>query len=100
MIYRHTSGAETELSAFIVDYDFSLFSNFTYLLDDPVNGDEFEQLDSRTYYGAAVTHERDWNDRLNLRLGAETRLDDISDIGLFKTQGRQRASTVRPRPRG
>ena len=74
-VYTHTDGAETELSAYAIDYDFSLFSNFTYLLDDPINGDEFEQLDERTYYGAALAHERAINDRLDLRLGAETRFD-------------------------
>ena len=93
--YNHADNSETQLSGFVVDYDFSLFSNFTYLLDDPINGDEFEQLDERTYYGAAVTHKRDLNDRLKLRVGAETRYDDISDIGLFRTVGRERRSSVR-----
>ncbi|MHA7859748.1 MAG: TonB-dependent receptor [Henriciella sp.] len=93
--YRHSDGSETQASAYVVDYDFSLFSNFTYLLDDPVNGDEFEQLDKRTYFGAALRHERSVNDSLDVRLGAETRFDDISDIGLFKTAARQRVSTVR-----
>lgn len=93
--YTHADGAETLINAYAVSYDFSLFSNFTYFLDDPINGDEFEQLDERTYYGAALKHERSLNDRLELSLGAETRLDDISDIGLFKTAARERLSTVR-----
>ncbi|MEM9305313.1 MAG: hypothetical protein AAGE01_24605 [Pseudomonadota bacterium] len=38
----------------MVDYDFTLFSNFTYLLDDPVNGDQFEQVDQRRKYGARI----------------------------------------------
>lgn len=93
--YRHSDGATTQLSAYAVDYDFSLFSNFTYFLDDPVNGDEFEQLDERRYYGASLTHDRAVADDVNLRVGVETRYDDISDIGLFKTTARQRLSTVR-----
>ena len=95
MAYSHEDGAETRLAAYAVDYDFALFSNFTYLLDDPINGDEFEQLDERTYYGASLTHDRALNDRLDLRGGVEVRFDDISDIGLFKTAARQRVSTVR-----
>jgi outer membrane receptor protein involved in Fe transport len=94
-VYSHADGAETQFGAYAVDYDFALFSNFAYLLDDPVNGDEFEQLDKRTYFGATLAHERHINDRLSLRLGAETRFDDISDIGLFRTAARQRLSTVR-----
>ena len=74
---------------------FSLFSNFTYFLDDPVNGDEFEQLDERSYYGASLAHYDRLNDRLDVRFGVDVRYDDISDIGLFKTAGRRRLSTVR-----
>ncbi len=39
------------LTAYAVDYDFSLYSNFTYFLEDPVLGDEFEQRDTRRIYG-------------------------------------------------
>ncbi len=93
--YSHADGSETRFNAYAVDYEFALFSNFTFLLDDPVNGDEFEQLDARTYYGASLAHDRELTDRLRLRLGAETRFDDISDVGLFKTAARERVSTVR-----
>ena len=89
------NGAVTQASTYLVDYEFSLFSNFTYFLEDPVNGDEFEQVDSRLYYGGALRHDRPINDRLVLRAGLDFRRDDISDIGLFRTAGRQRLSTVR-----
>jgi hypothetical protein len=36
---------------YAIDYDLDLFSNFTYFLDDPVNGDQFEQVDKRTVLG-------------------------------------------------
>jgi len=36
-------GSLTDFSLYAVDYDFTLFSNFTYFLNDPENGDEFEQ---------------------------------------------------------
>ena len=93
--YKHDDGAITTFTAYAVDYELELWSNFTYFLDDPVNGDEFEQLDDRTYYGGSVLHAREINDRLSLRVGAETRYDDIGDIGLFHTAGRERLSTVR-----
>lgn len=95
LAYVHAGGAETELMAYAVDYELSLFSDFTYFLEDPVNGDEFEQRDERTYYGASLTHERDLTGRAKLRLGADLRQDDISDVGLFRTAARQRLSTVR-----
>jgi outer membrane receptor protein involved in Fe transport len=32
-------------------YDFTLFSNFTFFLDDPINGDQIKQYENRTLYG-------------------------------------------------
>lgn len=93
--YNHQNGSETELQIYAVDYDFNLFSNFTYFLDDPVNGDEFEQRDQRRLYGVSARHTRALSERLNLRLGGEFRYDDISDLGLFKTTARTRQSIVR-----
>jgi len=93
--YTHDDGAETVLQAYYVNYDFTLFSNFTYFLDDPINGDEFEQLDNRSYMGLNLSHMRDVTDQFRIRFGSELRYDDISDLGLFKTAGRERLSTVR-----
>lgn len=93
--HESDSSTITDISAYIVDYKFSLFSNFTYFLDDPVNGDEFEQLDNRTYFGAAVSQSRSVSDALTLSYGIETRVDDISAVGLFQTQGRLRINTIR-----
>lgn len=91
----HSDGSSTNLSAYAISYDFRLFSNFTYFLEDPINGDEFEQRDRRWIYGGAATHERPLTERLNLRAGAEFRHDDINDLGLFRTAARERLATVR-----
>ncbi len=89
---------DASIGAYVISSDFRLFSDFTYLLEDPVNGDEFEQVDERIVYGAYVR--RNWNADLGgrdvtFRLGADARLDDISDIGLFRSAGRVRLATVR-----
>ena len=109
----------TRVSAYFVDYDFQLFSNFTFFLNDaaapppnpiiptkrldgavaahrlPQVGDEFEQFDSRQIFGGKIEH--DWNlgDRLDLLLGAEVRHDNINDLGLYGTQSRVRHTLVR-----
>ena len=75
-------------------YDFRLTSNFTYFLDDPVNGDEFEQIDERQLYGFTASQQWDVG-RSRWRLGAEGRYDDIGQVGLFRTARRARLSTVR-----
>ena len=43
----------TKVLAYGMDYGLDLFSNFTYLLNDPVNGDQFEQVDRRSVFGDA-----------------------------------------------
>ncbi|MEM8660708.1 MAG: TonB-dependent receptor [Pseudomonadota bacterium] len=87
----------SQWSAYIIDYELDLWSNFTYFLEDPVNGDEFEQADDRTIYGGA--YRRFWGggeqQSLSHSLGAEFRYDDIDTVGLYNTRQRQRLNTVR-----
>ena len=79
-------------------YHLDLFSNFTYFLDDPARGDQFQQRDRRLYGGAGVAH--DWFARplgrsSTLTLGADLRHDEILGVGLFRTDARERTATVR-----
>jgi outer membrane receptor protein involved in Fe transport len=69
--------------------------NFTYLLDDPVDGDQFEQLDDRTITGGRFALTYGSGTRSMNTLGVMMRNDDIGDVGLFRTANRQRLSTVR-----
>ena len=85
-------------TVYVVDYRLSLFSNFTYLLDDPVASDEFEQTDDRTVWGAAgsAASDRNFAGRpATLRGGAELRYDDIDEVGLYSTDGRLRNASIR-----
>lgn len=79
-------------------YDLNLFSNFTYFLDDPVNGDEFEQEDNRSIWGGAISYEDEImvsNIPVIWSLGGSLRYDHINDVGLYKTTSRVRRQTVR-----
>lgn len=80
---------------YLVSYELDLFSNFTYFLDDPVNGDQFEQVDDRTILGGDVTFSFSPVGRHRQNVGLMLRHDDIGDVGLFRTAQRQRLSTVR-----
>lgn len=87
-----------EFDAYVITSDLDLFSNFTYFLDDPVNGDEFQQVDERTIYGGQVAHKFDSGSdgsHIHHRIGAQFRYDDIDNVGLYKTANRQRLSTTR-----
>ncbi|GGI89682.1 TonB-dependent receptor [Polymorphobacter multimanifer] len=84
--------------AYAHHYRFKLYSNFTYLLDDPVNGDEFEQADRRTVIGGRVTKAfKAGADAMSIEflLGTEGRYDFIPEVGLYRTAARARLSTVR-----
>ncbi|MGH8017123.1 MAG: TonB-dependent receptor [Opitutaceae bacterium] len=88
----------TQVSLYAARYDLTLYSNFTYFLDDPVNGDQFEQADERWIYGGRFLRqiEQTGNGReIQHRFGIETRMDDIPEVGLYRTQGQERLSTVR-----
>jgi outer membrane receptor protein involved in Fe transport len=88
----------TRAVAYAVRYRLDLFSNFTYFLDNPDDGDQFEQRDRRTYFGGAVqrTWFADWGGRaVELTAGAVLRQDNIDKVGLYLTAARQRLQTVR-----
>ena len=87
--------ADSEFTAYVQRYELNLWSNFTYFLDDPVNGDQFEQAERRWIYGGAAS--RTWRpaQAWTVRAGAEARVDDIDSIGLYRTRARRRFSTDR-----
>lgn len=79
-------------TVFYSKYNFNLFSNFTFFLDDPINGDQINQVESRNLYGLnsqmnkRLTFEK-YN--LNLQSGVGFRVDNIRNIGLSHTLNRK-----------
>jgi TonB-dependent Receptor Plug Domain len=79
-------------NVFYSKYDFSLFSNFTFFLEDPINGDQIHQLENRTIYGLnsqlnkKIAFEK-FN--LNLQSGIGFRVDNIKNSGLSHTLNRK-----------
>ncbi|WP_414662787.1 TonB-dependent receptor [Horticoccus sp. 23ND18S-11] len=90
--------ATTQLSAYAIHYRLNLYSNFTYFLDDPVNGDQFNQRDRRLIVGGATT--RTWSAARPAggsvtTIGAQVRGDFIDELGLHRTTRRERIGTTR-----
>ena len=89
---------ETKVSAYAIDYRFDLFSDFTYFLNNPEQGDQFEQTDRRRVFGAQASHVRPVKlgtlDGV-LSFGAQWRGDRIGEVGLYPTVARERIGTVR-----
>ncbi len=85
-------------SAYAIRYDLSLFSNFTYFLDDPVNGDQFNQVDRRRTFGTLGSWAR--VDSLagmpfTTTLGWDVREDRLDPVALYSTVARERLATTR-----
>ena len=88
----------TRATAYAVDYRLRLFSNFTYFLDDPVNGDQFEQADKRVVTGFKGSQQwlSSWFGRETQNtVGIQLRNDNIAENGLFHTKTREVLDTVR-----
>ena len=94
---RSTERGSSTVSAYIARSQLNLFSNFSYFLDDPVNGDQFAQPDRRTSVGINASHT--WPSKV-LGRASETTVgvqfqNDVIDNELFNSVARQRTSTTR-----
>lgn len=91
--------ASTQVSAYAIRYDMNLWSNFTYFLEDPVQGDQFEQADDRMIYGLSASRllsgQTIFDRSVQSTFGAQIRYDDIDNVGLYRTAQRQRLSSIR-----
>ncbi|WP_343299365.1 hypothetical protein [Bradyrhizobium yuanmingense] len=87
--FAHSSEyGQTKISAYAIRSSLQLYNNFTYFLDNPVNGDQFNQLDQRTVSGFDARHTFAWrfgSVATQTRVGMQTRYDAIR-VGLFKTE--------------
>ena len=97
--YQRSAGPSSlRATAFVLHNDLNLFSNFTYFLEDPVHGDQFEQAEQRTAAGGRVTYRKlgHFYDRhTESAFGVQLRRDWLSPVGLYHTESRQRLSTTR-----
>ena len=88
----------TRVTWYVLRYGLNLVSNFTYFLDDPVNGDQFEQADRRWATGGRVTHRRLgelFGRHIESAVGFQLRRDSMGEIGFYKTVQAQRVGTIR-----
>jgi hypothetical protein len=95
---RSRGNAATRVSAYGIGYDLDLFSNFTFFLEDPEHGDQFEQADRRFVSGARVSHRRlqRWFGRsVQNTVGLQIRNDGITSVGLYHTAAKRRLAIRR-----
>lgn len=86
------SGTFLRTRAYYSQYDFELYSNFTFFLDDPINGDQIKQREVRNIYGLQSTlYQRIGlgGVDLDLQYGLGLRYDDVNENELSRTLNRR-----------
>jgi hypothetical protein len=78
-------------NAYAIQSELDLWSNFTYFLDNPIDGDQFRQSEQRKVLGMSAS--RSWDGRLaglpmTNTLGVQMRHDRLSPVGLYTTVAR------------
>jgi outer membrane receptor protein involved in Fe transport len=89
--------SKARLEAYVIDYALDLWNDFTYFLRDPVNGDQFEQVDRRVVTGFRAS--RQWlltlfGRDVEATAGFQLRNDNIPTLALYDTKARDVLSTV------
>jgi outer membrane receptor protein involved in Fe transport len=97
-LYNRTfdNGMTLDASTYLSHYNFNLYSNFTFFLNDPDNGDEINQRENRLIAGANFDLNNYFNvgdNRWKWAGGAGFRYDRVNDIALYHTVKRERIGT-------
>ena len=94
---RSDEKSSSKVEGYFIYQTLNLYNNFTYFLNDPVNGDQFQQTDKRKILGLNASHTQShpfWGLQAATTVGLQFRHDDIQ-VGLFNTLQRMPLSTVR-----
>jgi outer membrane receptor protein involved in Fe transport len=98
-VWRRTGqDSASKVSAYVIRNQLDLWSNFTYFMNDPVNGDQFAQPDRRVTSGVNATHSwhvhRGDTSTSDITVGVEAQNDNIFN-GLYRTAARRTLSVTR-----
>ncbi len=97
LTYTANQGSsEFKIQGYATRYNFKLFSNFTFFLEDPINGDMIEQTDDRRLVGINSSYR--FNRTLGTTIATTTlgggfRADD-ADVTLWKSPNRVREARL------
>lgn len=78
--YDTTTGGQLYANAYAQYYRLDLFTNFTFFLNDPVNGDGIQQSDRRVMYGGELGYRQAgklMDMDASATVGVQNRVDDI-----------------------
>jgi len=91
--HKHMSDNSTiEANGFYSNYGFELYSNFTFFLEDPMNGDQIKQKELRDLYGFNTEYTKYFTTNSfsgDYRIGVSLRNDTSNDNELSRTRNRR-----------
>ena len=85
------AGGRAQALAYAADAHLQLWNDFTFFLNHPSQGDQFEQEDDRAIIGGKASWVLPWQAgglKGANELGLEARNDNITTLGLFNTEAR------------
>ncbi len=85
------NGGTIRNQLFYSKYNFELYSNFTFYKEDPVNGDQIRQKESRNIVGYNGSYQREFyfgSLKTETKAGIQVRYDAVDNIELTRTKNR------------
>jgi hypothetical protein len=89
---RLDKGGSLQTNAYWTNYDFELYSNFTFFLRDSVNGDQIKQEESRQIFGLSTVYSNRYatgRATVSLQAGTGIRHDQTRGSSLAETRNRK-----------
>ena len=95
--HQSLATSTTNINAYILNNKLDLYSNFTYFLENPIDGDQFNQLDRRVTTAVNIDHS--WQQPFlsvnsENKVGLQFQNDNIFNA-LLNTKARKRLSSTR-----
>ncbi len=93
---KRSEQEQLQFSAYVIRYRLDLYSDFSYFLQHPADGDQILQHDDRVVYGFKGSRSwfaSLWGVATSTVLGVQSRIDDIRDVALDATVQRQYLAT-------
>jgi hypothetical protein len=96
--YLSDNNGAFDFNAYALHSKLDLYSNFTYFLNNPTDGDQFNQNERRTTVGFNVA--KTWFAHvfdlpMQNKVGLQTRYDDLSPVALYNTVATNRTTLIR-----